>query len=325
MLHILLTILKVIGLILLIIAGILLFLVLSVLFVPLRYHGRFSYKDKAAGCLQVTWLLHILSLRLQYDESLTAVFRVIGIPVRRKDFFAEMKAEEAGEDRAEGLPPDDESGRQRDADTKETAAERGKSDTAGTAADTITQPAKAANHAAKTMPTGKVPPEPAHSRNRRAGRPEPGKPLMDRIKSRFRKFLKKMRFSFARFCDKLKEIADRKERFFAFIQDEENKKTYTLVIRLLKKLFRHLRPGLFKGRIAFGFDDPYTTGQVLMAASPFLGWYYKTLSLEPYFDREILEADVRIRGRVRIGTVLRYGLLVYRDRNFRKLLRFFRD
>lgn len=312
MLHILLTILKIIGLILLIIIGILLFLVLSVLFVPLRYRGRFSYKEKAAGYLQVTWLLHILSLRLQYDESLTAVFRVFGIPVRRKNFFAEMKDEAANEKRAKASTPDD-GGKRRGTDTEEPAVDRAKAGdgetTAKSAADAIPRSVKSTAHSDKTVPD----------------RPVPRESFVDRIKSRFQKFQKKLRFSFTRFCDKLKEIKDKKERFFAFIHDEENKKTFALVIRLLKKLFRHLRPGLLKGRIAFGFDDPYTTGQVLMAASPFLGWYYKTLNLEPYFDQEILEADVRIRGRVRIGTVLYYGLLVYRDRNFRKILKFFRD
>ena len=66
MLHIVLTILKVIGIILLVILGILLAVILLVLFVPLRYRlnvRRGNTPLTVDG--RVTWLLHLLRIDLK--------------------------------------------------------------------------------------------------------------------------------------------------------------------------------------------------------------------------------------------------------------------
>ena len=63
MIHILLMILKIIGIILLVILGLLLFVLLVVLFVPVRYKLEGAWHGKPEGVLRAGWFLHILSFR----------------------------------------------------------------------------------------------------------------------------------------------------------------------------------------------------------------------------------------------------------------------
>ena len=338
MAHILLLILKIIGIILLVIIGLILLLVLSVLFVPIRYSGRASY-DEAAKCdIRVTWLLHILSFRIGYEEVLTARFRVFGYTVFKETLFGDdeedtepeteaeikegfadtlrdivripRKTGEVAEDYAPGQDRD----RKKDAaggrDKVPPDSEPGRIRSRQQAEQTVSKPAGRTGEAGGR----KVPDQDTGSRG-----------FFWRIKQWFLGLIEKLRFSFEKFCDKLKEIKDKKEGFQNFINDEANRATFSLLLKQGKRFLKHVLPRKIKGRIAFGFDDPYTTGQVLMYASPFLGWYHRHLSLEPYFDQVVLEGNVNFKGRIRIATVLFLGFVVYRDRNFRKLLKQWRE
>ena len=60
MIHILLMILKVIGVILLVILGLILAAVLLILFVPVRYRVDVSFEGKPDGEAAVSWLLHLV-------------------------------------------------------------------------------------------------------------------------------------------------------------------------------------------------------------------------------------------------------------------------
>lgn len=130
-----------------------------------------------------------------------------------------------------------------------------------------------------------------------------------------------MPFSFQKICDKLKQAGEQKDRAAEFLKNEENKETFRLLKRQVKALFRHILPGKMRGKVKFGFDDPYTTGQVLMYISPFYGIYGKRFQVIPVFEEPVLEGEAWLKGRIRIGTVLAIGIRMLFDKNFRTLLR----
>ncbi|MBR2274877.1 MAG: hypothetical protein IJ873_02265, partial [Lachnospiraceae bacterium] len=81
-----LTVLKTIGLILLILLGIVLLLILAVLFVPVRYQlegVKNTAEQKLEGKAVISWLLHILHISAEYNGELNYCARVFGIPVLR--------------------------------------------------------------------------------------------------------------------------------------------------------------------------------------------------------------------------------------------------
>lgn len=98
-----------------------------------------------------------------------------------------------------------------------------------------------------------------------------------------------------------------------------------LLFTQAKKLLAHVWPGWGKGRIRFGLDDPYYTGQILEGASLVYPFIYKSLDLEPVFDEKCLEAEGNFKGRVRVSYLLWLFWGVYRHKHTWKMIRGFLD
>ena len=81
MLSTLLFILKIICIAVLAILGLVLFAVLLMLFVPVRYRLSCSYKEDFTARVKITWLLHILSVLATYDHSLELSIKLFGFPL----------------------------------------------------------------------------------------------------------------------------------------------------------------------------------------------------------------------------------------------------
>jgi hypothetical protein len=79
-----LTILKIIGIVLLSIIGLLLVIVLALCFVPFRYKINASKDDSLIANVKITYLLHFISLKAIYDKKLTIEARILGIRVYKK-------------------------------------------------------------------------------------------------------------------------------------------------------------------------------------------------------------------------------------------------
>ena len=78
MLHILFLILKIAGFLLLAILGLIILLLMSVLLVPVRYRGQGSFYEKPEGVFRITWLLHLLSVRVSYYGEPEIQIRILG-------------------------------------------------------------------------------------------------------------------------------------------------------------------------------------------------------------------------------------------------------
>ncbi|WP_313074453.1 hypothetical protein [Lacrimispora sp.] len=293
MLHIILLILKILGLILLVILGLLLAVLLAVLFVPVRYHGSGSYYEKGRGSAGVSWLLHILSIRFRYDEDLTMTVRLFGFRIMKpKKLDRELEeAEDILVQAMERIEP---------------------------------EPLKDAKEAKEKVQSEikKLPEifEPIKDEEK-IKKPFFLTSLWEKGKKRILRFFTKLKFFFRRVCDTLKTVKEKKDEIFSWISSKENQKTVKLFLKQGKKLIRHILPVKGKGSITFGFDDPYLTGQVLMYSSVIYPFVHKHLDLYPMFDQAIFQAEGTFRGRIRIGTALLIGSRMLMDKNFRMMLR----
>ncbi len=82
---IVLLILKIIGIVLLAVLGLLLLAVACLLFVPMRYRIRGEAGANIDVRIRVSWLLHLLSFRADFDgKDFQKKLRVLGIPLRGK-------------------------------------------------------------------------------------------------------------------------------------------------------------------------------------------------------------------------------------------------
>ncbi len=294
MLHIILLILKIIGLLALIVLGLILAVLLLVLLVPVRYQAKGSYFGKVKGKAGFFWLLHTLSVTVLYEEDLTVTVRLFGFRIL-KPKKADEEVKEAGEIMVQAM----------EAGIQEISGE-------------ITESAEKLQDSFKEEP--KTPP-PSFQREPKKEEKSGWRLWRSKLKKIVFRFLSKLKFYFHRICDTLKTINEKKSEISAWISSKENQKTAKLIFKQGKRLFRHILPGRGKGNVTFGFEDPYLTGQILTYASVIYPLCHKHLNLYPVFDRAVFTAEGTFRGRVRLGTVLLIGIRLLLNKNFRVLLK----
>lgn len=319
---ILIIVLKILGIVLLAVIAILLLALCLILFVPVRYRLDARKEEMPAACGAVTWLFGFVSLRAEYEKALYIHLRIALKTLFRETLFGgdEEADEGADEDKADmEAPAIGESPRESAADEK--------------VADELRSAEAAERIPNREKPVIKKEAAAESETEIRNGAPEKKEPESgagekaagireDRTDDREEKTPKTGLFEKLR--KKWKSAGKTAESVRVFLEDEENQKTFALLFRQIKKLLLHLLPRKVTGRIRFGFEDPYRTGQILTAVSPFYALYAKSLSLEPCFEEKILAGELHIRGRVRAATILWIGIRVFLNKNFRKLLKRFK-
>ena len=80
-----------------------------------------------------------------------------------------------------------------------------------------------------------------------------------------------------------------------------------------------------QGTVHFGFDDPYTSGQVLTWISPFYGLYGRHVQVIPDFLEPCLEGELKLKGRIRLGTLLFLVFRMLQNKQIRLWVRKWRE
>ena len=100
-----------------------------------------------------------------------------------------------------------------------------------------------------------------------------------------------------------------------FLTHERTLRLAGKVKRLVIRLVKYVAPRKAEGNVKAGFSDPSTTG---MVSAVYYGWtamHPNKFSFDPVFDRQVMEADVRLKGKIRLGRILLWlvPILVSRD------------
>jgi len=144
-----------------------------------------------------------------------------------------------------------------------------------------------------------------------------GRPGEDPHQNAARDTSGKKTFPITGIYDRLRGICGEAGEFIAVIRKEE--KTLKLLWKRSRTLLRHILPRRIKGKIRFGFEDPYVTGQVLTYISPFYGIFARRLTVIPVFEGPVLDGEVRMTGRIRIGTIIWIAFLLWREPDIRRI------
>ena len=330
MLHIIVFILKIIGILLLVILGLILLLVSSVLFVPITYKVRAERKD---GVIQVRavagWMFRLLSVHYRLHTSQEPMQllqgRILGIPVwkplepkKEKPKKAEKKSKEK-----QSKPKQMEAKQlEQKAEVKSSdkAKERLKKDlTPGTAVATIPQP------------------EPEVSRqeqpqDKQAQTKPPRQSILKKLLYAIRRIYGKItalgRGLFS-LVVKLLHMPEKASETIGTLTDfwnlEENVKARESIWRELKFLWKHSRPRKADLTLHFGFEDPSWTGQCMGVLSILNVWYPGRIFLKPEFEQEIFEGTLYIKGHMMLAVPLLSIFRLWRDENVMKIYRRFRQ
>lgn len=288
MLHILLLILKIIGIILAVILGILVLVLCIVLFVPVRYKVCARCDGTIDGVeadVKVTWLLHLIKVVFCFKN-------------RKPEYSVRVAWKKIDGESGEGYE-----------DEKEVPVEEMEE-----ADSEIFEGDKELEEADEEKPglpkRAEQKPEEAYEdyeevHEEKSSFFERIKQFIKNIIEKISRFFKKasnaltnIKCTFERFCDKIKVLIEKKETLVQFIEDDVHQSAFGKVKKEVFCLLKRLRPRVIKADIRYGFSDPCLTGQVLAGLSvlyPFIGGH---ANIVPDFENQVLEGDVLIKGRI---------------------------
>lgn len=327
MLHILLLILKIIGIVLLVILGTLFLGIACALFVPVRYRIEMVRKEgdgepPVSVRVKVTWLLHLINLIIRFNGEIFVrvrifLFTVFRIPKkerrRRKPEKEKKGRKKRGREKAEE-PKQQESGEeswQQPEMSEKTAQESGVSQEHFENAAEMTQ----------TRTDDEDREEPSDAQKR------PG--LLDKLRvlpkilrtlfEKIRGLFENMQYTISRFCDKIRSMSDTIEYYREIVEGEPFKRSFALCSGELLAIFKSLKPRKFEVSLIVGMDDPAATGEILAACGmlyPLIGGH---VDVRGDFENKRLEGQVLIVGKLRMFTFLRTAVRIYFNKDIRKL------
>jgi hypothetical protein len=279
MIGILLTALKIIGIVILAIIALALLIILMVLFIPVRYKGKVYFKEVPDIALSVTWFFKFLSLNITYKDGLDIIGKVGWL----------FKVYSNHDD---------------DTDTNE-ETEDYKSEVREIV-DTVNENKKEDISVDNTNKANVITEENLEAENKIKALDKQEKKQLKKKKSKSNK-----KKSTDKKESKLDKLINKAKDIHYLLTEEENKKTLLLMLEKTKNLLVHILPKRIVGFFKFGFDDPSTTGQVLEAVAIFYPLYRDDFKIVPMFYDEIIEVDISFKGRLRVFYALYIGLILW--------------
>lgn len=284
MLHILLTTLKVLGILLAITIGLIISLVLIVLFVPIRYKADVQNTNVRG---KVTWILHLVTINLDYiDKVFKYKIKILGITINtdKKKTRKVKKKKESQKIPVKSEPEQKE--------TKMVVAEQIKDN------KPKEQPIKETKKA-----QDEVKPKKSISQK-----------LLDVINN--------IKFKIKSIYDKIKEIITKISDYKDFLTTDEAKTNIKDILKIVFDLLVYILPTKIKGSVKFGMEDPETTGKALGVICMFYGLYGEKVDIIPDFENKVFEADLHFKGRIRLYRVLIAAYKLWKNEWIKKLLKF---
>lgn len=314
MLHILLLILKIIGITVGVLLGVLLLCIAFVLFVPVRYKVEARREQEDAMPVEVkakvTWLLHLLNIRLVYSGGIRLrarifLFTVFRLPKKQKADTSSHKEE-----------------RKKRADTAPHAKRREPEETVEAALDKDNKESKEPETAVLPEPEG-------HGENRKkadvSGKEEENKKKTEfSLKRLFRKiyrFFQNIWYTIIRICDRIKKIWENIEYYLDVLQGETFKQSFSLCKKELASIFAYLKPRKLQADLVIGMGDPAATAKILA----YYGMMYPLIgdhvTIVPDFDTKRIEGTVLVQGKIKLFTLLKAAVRIYFSKDIKRLFK----
>lgn len=333
MLHIILTILKIIGLLLLVLFAILILIAGTVLFVPVRYRAD-GNKDDTGWFVkaEVYWLFRLLRVKAVYPEPgrITAKFlwftlydsRAEEEPEKEKKKRQRKDKRKKEKQKAEKEKTEEQKAGKEKAGKAEKAGEGERKETKENhgrgAEEKYEKPAETENE--DVSPNSGE--ETAKNDSRKGVRY-----FFIKIKTFFMRIfliLQNIKYTICRLCDKIKEICANIRYYAEVFEEEETKRAFAVCGHRLYKIWKNIRPKKCRAELKLGTGEPDTTGYILAVHGilyPLLG---NTVYIEPDFENRILEGTFSLKGRITIFVLLHAAWKIYFDKDIRHFLKRFK-
>lgn len=283
MLYILLGILKIIGIVVLILLGILLFVASMLLFCPLSYYVKGQYTDANKDLLiKARWFFNIVNFQFRYvHNDISYYLKIFGYSfITSNDKIIKRRQEKRNKRQAQ----------------KEKKARKEKP---------ISPPPTPLPPQEEKQPAVPLPASTPTAQPKREAKSK---------KFSFSDFFRRIKESIKLFIRKLRYLRDRKDEIISFLKEEETKQSFVASKGYILRLLKHIRPRKINCYLQFGFEDPAITGQVLGILAIAIPIYKNTVRVIPVFDRVVFESVIEGKGHMRPLHFIRTIISIYRDK-----------
>lgn len=289
------TILKVIGIILLVVLALILTALLCVLFVPVKYRavGSFDNTDIRAKA-HVSWLLHLFALHIEYAHETDGYIRLVFV---KKKLFDNYEALDDGDmdDAAK-------------TETEDKASEN--------TADESKIPADESAHVADEQTENE---STAQTHNEQMTVNDENQHIKQRTKLTHQKTYKKPhKKQFKDKSDRIKNCIYKLKREYS---DERNKAAFLHLKKELLIILKRICPRRLKLTMVYSTGSPDTTGISLGILACFPVGYTNRWRITPDFESEkpYAKGSFDIKGHVIVISILAATLRILFDKNCRRL------
>lgn len=326
MLHIILLILKIIGIVLLSILGILILAIVCVMFVPVRYRIRVireegEDKPPVTAYIKITWLLHLVNILIRYPSKVIVrvrilIFTLFRIPgkekktnktekVRKSEKKEKTKQEKTHEEHKDTKPDESADIHQTDKMNSRTVSEE-----RGAAVSTATEvpETEQGEFEEKKSLIAKI-------RN-----------IIDKIKQiveKIKAFFENIQYTIRKFCDKIKAASDNIQYYREVLESDPFRQSLQMCKGELGWVFRKLKPDKFEADLIVGMEDPAATGEILAICGmfyPIIGQHVRVVG-DFACEKTHIEGRLYISGRMRVFTFLRTAIRIYFNKDIKKLIK----
>ena len=323
MIHILFMILKALGILLLVLLFLVLLIVCTVLFLPFCYRAQVLKEEEGFACVKasgrVSWLFGAVALTASYEEQKPEA-QILLFGASLETWKRRLKKIRRGE---ASVPRTEENETENALEAEKTAEQK--------APDQKEKQQKVT--AQKEQPEQEQEPDAPKKSilERFFGRieylPEKLLNLASRLlQTAFR--LLELPFRLLEKLEQKIQAGRRLKRKWESVKKFFRSKMFREALLHAKKevlyFLKKAAPKKVTGTVRFGFDDPALTGETLGILGMIYGKLPKDLSVQPDFEQEILQGDVRMKGSFQAVTAAGIALRLFRDQNLRKTIRHFK-
>lgn len=325
MIHILFMILKALGILILVLLLLVLLIVCTVLFLPFCYRAQVLKEEEGFACVKasgrVSWLFGAVALTASYEEQKPEA-QILLFGASLETWKRRLKKIRRGE---ASVPRTEENETENALEAEKTAEQK--------APDQKEKQQKVT--AQKEQPEQEQEQEPDAPKKsileRFFGRieylPEKLLNLASRLlQTAFR--LLELPFRLLEKLEQKIQAGRRLKRKWESVKKFFRSKMFREALLHAKKevlyFLKKAAPKKVTGTVRFGFNDPALTGETLGILGMIYGKLPKDLSIQPDFEQEILQGDVRMKGSFQAVTAAGIALRLFRDQNLRKTIRHFK-
>lgn len=326
MLHIMLLILKIIGIILICILGMVLFAVLCALFVPLRYQIEVMReegegKPPVVVRVKVTWLLHLINVLLCYPADVYVRVRIFLFTLFQ---IPEKQHKPSRRKKAGGSGPEETETSEGGSDPEETEAPEGVGAKSSEQPEEKTEIQDTEENA---PPAEKAGGSGAEGTVQREEKEDTRHKILCKIRhltAKIKAFFQKIQYTICGFCDKIESTLDTIKYYCDILRSDAFARSFALCKEQLGIILRAVRPDRFEADMIVGTNDPASTGEILAVFGmlyPYVGEHVRVVG---DFERAHIEGRIFLKGKVRAFTFLCIAVRVYRNKDIRTLIKLFK-